>query len=429
MSADLRRIGTRLRSERLKRRMSVAALAEALRDAASECDRRSMPKLKDLCRTIRGHEAGEHPPGSRYRMLYAAVFDLAEDELFGGRQPGKRTQPARAGQLESLGNMALDDEIEALELARRATASDVGAETLRRLQQAVDDLAVAYPRTPPAELLKQIRHHLTYVARLLDSRKTLTEHRDLLIVGGWLSLLGATCHIDLDQRSAAEARLRTAASLAEDTGHPEIAAWCLETKAWQALTDGDYQEAVKLAQGAQTVAPDGSSAYIQASGQEGRAWARLGAERETHGLIDRVAALTSNLPTPDRPEHHYRYDPAKADAYTATTLAWLGDPAAEPYARQVLSRMEAPPDGRVRARRVASARLDLSMALVAADKPDEAAHETLMAVTSGVLVPSNYWRAAEVINAVEAAHVPEVAELREAFRELRGPADGLTVRP
>ena len=316
-----------------------------------------------------------------------------------------------------------DDEIEALELARRVTASDVGVETLRRLEMAVDDLAAAYPRTPPAELLERVRRHLSYVAGLLDARKTLAEHQRLLIVGGWLSLLGATCHVDLHQRDAATARLQTAAGLAEETGHAEIGAWCLETEAWQAVTDGDYRQAVTLAQGAQAVAPAGGSAYIQASAQEGRAWARLGAATETRRQLDRVAALTANLASPDRPEHHYRYDPAKADAYTATTLAWLGDPAAEPYARQVLARLQAPTNGPVRVRRVASARLDLSLALVASGRPDEAAHETLTAVTSGVLVPSNYWRAGEVIGAVEAARVRGVAELREAYRELCGPAD------
>jgi transcriptional regulator with XRE-family HTH domain len=411
MSAD--RIGARLRSGRLKRRMTVEDVAEAFRAAASDRERRRMPKLEDLCRTIRGHEAGAHPPGSRYRMLYCAAFEMTEAELFGADE---------GEQLVSAAGYA--DEIEALELARRATASDVGAETLRRLEMAVDDLAVAYPRTPPVELLERVRRHLAYVAGLLDGRKTLVEHQRLLVVGGWLSLLGATCHVDLHQRDAATARLRTAAGLAEETGQAEIAAWCLETEAWQALTDGDYRRAVTLSQGAQAVAPTGSSAYIQASAQEGRAWARLGAAPETRRQLDRVAALTGNLPSPDRPEHHYRYDPAKADAYTATTLAWLGDPAAEPYARQVLARLQAPADGRVRARRLASARLDLSLALVAADRPDEAAHETLTAVTSGVLVPSNYWRAGEVIGAVEAARVPEVAELREAYRELCGPADG-----
>jgi transcriptional regulator with XRE-family HTH domain len=333
----------------------------------------------------------------------------------GGRLAALRMRPTPV--------MNADDEIEALDLARRATASDVGAETLRRLEMAMDDLAVAYPRTPPAELLTRVRQHLTYVCGLLDARKTLDEHRRLLVVGGWLSLLGATCHIDLHQRDAATARLRTAASVAEETGHAEIAGWCLETEAWQALTDGDYRHAVTLSQGAQAVAPAGSSAYIQACAQEGRAWARLGAAPETRRQLDRVASLTGNLRSPDQPEHHYRYDPAKADAYTATTLAWLGDPAAEPVARQVLARMEDPVNGRVRARRVASARLDLSLALIAADQPEEAVHETLTAVTSGVLVPSNYWRAGEVIDAAEAARVPRATELREAYRELCGPAD------
>jgi hypothetical protein len=345
-------------------------------------------------------------------MLYCTVFDMTEAELFD-------TVDARE---VSVRPATPDDEIEALEFARRVSASDVGAETIQRLERAVDDLATAYHRTHPAELLERVRRHLAYVAGLLDARKTLAEHRHLLVMSGWLSLLGATCHIDLDQRDAATARLRAAASLAEETEHAEIAGWCLETQAWQAVTDGDYRHAVTLSQGAQAVAPKSGSAYIQASAQEGRAWARLGAARETRARLDRVAALTANMPTPDRPEHHYRYDPAKADAYTATTLAWLGDPAAEPYARQVLTRLQTPVGGRVRARRIASARLDLSLALVAAGRHEEAAHETLTAVTSGVLVPSNYWRAGEVIGAVATARVPEVAELREAYRELCGSA-------
>src|SRR6516162_7936155 len=45
------------------------------------------------------------------------------------------------------------DELAALELARLAEASDVSEGTCERLELAVDDLAVAYPGTPPAELL------------------------------------------------------------------------------------------------------------------------------------------------------------------------------------------------------------------------------------------------------------------------------------
>jgi hypothetical protein len=121
---------------------------------------------------------------------------------------------------------------------------------------------------------------------------------------------------------------------------------------------------------------------------------------------------------PDRPEHHYRYDPAKSEAYTATTLAWLGDAAAESCARQVLVRLESAVNGPPRPRRAASARLDLSLALVAAGRPDEAAVTALDAVLSGRLVPSNYWRAREVIDAVAERGIPEARDLNEAYREL-----------
>jgi len=316
-----------------------------------------------------------------------------------------------------------DDETEAWELARMATASDVGAATLSRIEQAVDALAVAYPGTPPAELLGRVRRHLGYVARLLDARMTLAEHRRLLVAGGWLSLLAATCAIDLRWWDAASARLRTAAHLARETGHAEIAAWCLETRAWQLLTVGDYPAAAGLARDAQAAAPRASSAHIQATAQEGRALARLGdpARADAYAALARVEALVSPLPMPEQPEHHYRYDPAKSEAYTATTLSWLGDPAGENVARSVLDRLESSVDGPPRPRRAASARIDLSLALLAADKPDEAVGVALQAVTSGRLVPSNYWRAREVVQAVEAAGTGEAAELAEAYREFCGP--------
>ena len=126
---------------------------------------------------------------------------------------------------------------------------------------------------------------------------------------------------------------------------------------------------------------------------------------------------------PEQPEHHYRYDPAKSDAYTATTLAWIGDPAAERYARQVLARLESAIDGPPRPRRAASARLDLSLALIAADRDDEAAGTALEAISSGRIVPSNYWRAREVIRAVAERGLPEAADLAEAYREACGGGD------
>jgi transcriptional regulator with XRE-family HTH domain len=317
-------------------------------------------------------------------------------------------------------NGAAADEIAAVELGRLVEATEVGTGTVERLELAVDELAMAYPSTLSADLYGRVRAYLRYVGRLLDARMTLAEHRRLLVVAGWLSLLAATTLIDLHRDHAAAAYLCTAAQLARETGHAEIAAWCLETQAWQVLTEGDYQRAVDISQAAQQVAPKSGSAFIQATAQEGRGWARLGAGQETRAALGRVEALVSPLPVPARPEHHYRYDPAKSEAYLATTLAWIGDPAAERYARHVLARIESTIDG---PRRAASARLDLSLALIAAGRHDEAAGTTLEAISSGRLVPSTYWRAREVIQAVAERGVPEAAELAEAYHEACGDGD------
>ena len=313
--------------------------------------------------------------------------------------------------------LAADDEIAALELARRAGASDVGNSVIERLELAVDDLAVAYPGTAPEDLLSRVRAHLRYVGCLLDARATLAQRRRLLVTGAWLSLLAATCLIDLHKDHAAAAHLRTAAQLAGETGHAEIAAWCLETQAWQVLTAGDYRRAADVARAARQVAPREGSAFIQATAQEGRAWARLGAGAETRAALARVEKLVSPLPAPSTPEHHYRYDPPKAQMYVATTLSWLGDPAAEPLARQVLAAIEAPEE-RPRPRRAALARLDLSLALIAANKHDEATGVALEAIRSGRLAPVDGRRAREIVFAVASRGLPEARELSEAFREV-----------
>lgn len=366
--------------------------------------------------------------GTSYRALAAATFyskSYLHDLASGRKSPTVETaqrldQALHAdGQLAALAEPApaeaSGDEVQALELARRVEASDVSGQTLDGLEAAVDELAMAYAGTPPAPLLGRVRHHLAMVTRLLDGRATLAQQRRLMVAAGWLSLLAATTHIDLRQSGAAYARLSTASCLAGHADHQEIGAWCLETRAWDVLTAGDYRQAVELSRQAQTMAPEGSSAQIQATAQEGRAWARMRQQPETRAALDRVNRLTAGLTTPDRPEHHYRYDPDKALSYTATTLAWAGDPAAEQYTRALIGQLEQPTNGTPRPRRVASARLDLSLALLAAGKPDEAAAEATAAIATGRIVPSNWWRATEVLAAVEPLGVREAADLREVY--------------
>jgi hypothetical protein len=76
------------------------------------------------------------------------------------------------------------DEIAAIELARKAAASDVSNGTCEQIEIAVDELAIAYPSTTPVDLLPRVRMHLEYTTRLLDGRSTLEQRRRLLVSGG-----------------------------------------------------------------------------------------------------------------------------------------------------------------------------------------------------------------------------------------------------
>lgn len=218
---------------------------------------------------------------------------------------------------------------------------------------------------------------------------------------------------------AANSWLATTASLAQQTGQTEIYAWRYETEAWEMLTNGDYHHAVELSQAAQQLAPRNSSAVIQATAQEGRAWARLSEAKETYDALNRLERFVSRLAQPETPEHHYRYDPGKAEAHVATTLAWLGDVAAEHHARHVVARFTQEAEAGRWPRRLASAKIDLALALLLTDRLDEACALAQECMLSGRLAASSHWRALEVVRAVEARGLSEASDLREMY-ELMG---------
>lgn len=388
----------------------------------------SQERLADLLKvdrsTVQRWERGEVEPQPWQRPKLAKILRITSKELDALLIPDAYAAPRPPDGWLSPPTSATDDEFEALELARRVAASDVGSATLDRLESAFDELAMKYPVSPPQDLLERVRKHSAYVAHLMDARMTLGEQRRLYIVGGWFQLLGATLHIDLNQEHAATARLQTAASLAQHAEHQEIQAWCYETDAWRVLTDGEYGRALELSQVAQQLAPSGSSVAIQATAQEGRARARLDETKETYSAIERVQGMSASLTPRKGVEHHYQYDPGKSLAYTATTLAWVGDPAAESYAREVIAKLSPSTDIHKWPRRVASANIDLALALLGVDRLDEACSAAQQAILSGRIVPSNHWRALEVVNAVETRQLPEASDLREAYQGLKALESG-----
>lgn len=108
-----------------------------------------------------------------------------------------------------------------------------------------------------------------------------------------------------------------------------------------------------------------------------------------------------------------------ATAYPVTAPRELLAAAAEDYAREIIFRLRDDGNGSRWPRRVASANIDLALALLATERLDEAAASVLAAMRSGMVVPSNHWRALEVIRAIEDRGLPEGRELRDAYEQIR----------
>ena len=102
-------------------------------------------------------------------------------------------------------------DLDLIELARRAEVSDVGPATLGLLETATDGLCRDYSGADPAQLAARARQHLRYVTKLIGGRVTLTQHRELLVIAGWLSAVLACASYDMsDTASARIARTMTA---------------------------------------------------------------------------------------------------------------------------------------------------------------------------------------------------------------------------
>ena len=207
---------------------------------------------------------------------------------------------------------------EAMEVARRAEACDVGPGTVAAIERAVERLATAAAGTPPEALIPALRARRRYVERLLGQRVTLGRRRRLLVAAGRLSLELGRLHFDAGQREAAEANRDAALRLARQAGDAELAAGAVETQACWALADGRFRDALELARAGQDLAPPASGAALQLALDEAQAWAALGDQVAAAGARRQAALIRAMLPGPGFPF------PAAGPATAAAS--WAGAP-------------------------------------------------------------------------------------------------------
>jgi tetratricopeptide (TPR) repeat protein len=298
----------RITAEREARQWSQLKAVAAMRAHAPS----ELPTDDSMLRQWKRWEAGAMP-GEFYRPIIAAVFGTVTHAIFPapGRRDGNAEIIAASG-------------METLEILNRLNRSDVDEATLNALRITTDRLCSEYPYMPSEQLLIEGRQWMRRVVELSGKSLTLSQHREVLAISGWLALLVGCVEYDTGNRHGAEATRRGALSLATEASHGEVAGWAHEMRAWFALTTGDYRGVIAAAQAGAEAAPHHGVA-VQLAGQEAKAWARIGDRRQVEVALDKGRRLLEGMPHPENLDHHFVVDPAKFDFYSMDCYRLVGE--------------------------------------------------------------------------------------------------------
>jgi hypothetical protein len=321
MTDDRPNWARRMTREREARSWSQADAIRALRAHSRDV----LPEDSSLLRQWKRWETGEHVPGEFYQPLIAAAFGTVTHAIF----PVEGRREANAELINATG-------MDTLELVHRLQTSDADDSTIDGLRIVADRLCSEYPYLPSDQLLLEGRSWLQRLTTFRGQRLTLSQHREILVLAGWLALLIGCVEYDIGRRHDAETTRRAALSLGAETEHPEISAWAHEMRAWMALTTGDYHGVISAARNGLDAAPNHPVA-VQLAAQEAKAWARIGDKRQTEVSLDRGRRLLDSLPYPENLDHHFVVDPTKFDFYAMDCYRHLGeDPIARSLADSVI---------------------------------------------------------------------------------------------
>ena len=416
MSADTTSLGTRLREERTKRRMSPHALAEAFLQEASARDRRRMPAVDDIVRTIYGHEADEHPPGPWYRILYSAVFEIPEEELFEElleqRKKGRHSASSRMTSLLPPGGLS--------EQLASAGAKSIRIGSIEDLFRRVHALRLADDLLSGGDLLGPAFRELDAAERAHKaSTNTGQEKRDLLRIIGECAQIAGWIASDAGQHQRAADTYQRGIDVARLAGDGVLESNLTGSLAYQISNVGaDPAKAVRLASTAVEAAGPHGPSRARALAWDRVAWAHAKAQDAQEAMralgeaSDALADYDAKLPDPG---YLYWVDAGELQIMEARVYTELRRPLrAVPLLLDVLSRYDA-----AHARELTLYMSWLAVALADANEVEEAAATArrMFELGSNVASVRTAQRERVVLDRLEPHRdVPAVRELLEISR-------------
>jgi DNA-binding XRE family transcriptional regulator len=337
VTQSLETFGDTLRRLRIQAGLKQGELAKQANWSQSQISRAEQNSFMPDEGTVARLDRALHADGQLI-AAYATAKTPASDLVVPGRDP-----------------LAFSD------LIRKIHRTDVGRDTIDQLNVITEQLCCEYVSRPADELRADAHYQLEYVQQLLDGPTRLAEHRELLVIAGWLSLLIGCLNYDLGLARHAETARTAAFQLGREAGHGEIIAWSYEMSAWFAITQGRLRSVADYVEAGINAAPH-SSVAVQLAAQAAKAHARMGNRSEVRRALDHGARLLGDHEHPSRPENHFVIDPTKWDFYAMDCYRIAHDDAHAAENAQEILRLSARPDGTDRSpMRASEAKLTLAI--------------------------------------------------------------------
>lgn len=224
----------RIRTERKARGWPAEEMARRLRDAADSRTRAQLPTLEMLVRYVRRWEAGAHQVTERYRLLYARVFGVDDEELFADTT--QNGPDALFAVVESDTPPITPDDEDRLVLATRMP-SRLDIETVESLAVILAEQRRLEDHIGSAPLIEPVRAQLATLEALVTEARGPVRPRVLDVAAQWAEFAG-WLYTSTERPQQAGARYDRAAEWAMEIGDATMAATVLSFKGHMAYLLG-----------------------------------------------------------------------------------------------------------------------------------------------------------------------------------------------
>jgi hypothetical protein len=151
------------------------------------------------------------------------------------------------------------------------------AATIRCLDQAIEHFGHTYLTAAPAELAEEVRLHVAWVRRLLDTSRAPAQHHHRLYVQlGYLTGILAQLSLAQGDPDATQGYCAAAMQAADEAGDRQLRAWILSIQAMLAAYTNRQQDVIALTNaGLEAAGRVASATAVKLASLQARAHATL----------------------------------------------------------------------------------------------------------------------------------------------------------